>query len=81
MSVTVFFEKTAAFACGALLAAAITWLVKSKPKYVRRILLNSLSGGLLQLVLTVFSPIKTTTFSWFVCGVLGIIGFAVSLFN
>jgi hypothetical protein len=80
MGITVFFENTAAFVCGALVSAAITWLVKSKPKYVCFVLLNSLSGGLLRLVLSAFFPIKTAALSWFICGVFGIIGSVLSLF-
>jgi hypothetical protein len=76
MSVALFFEKVAAFACGAIITAAITWLLKSKPKYVCFVLLNSLSGALLRLVLSAFLPIKTAVLSWFICGVFGIISFA-----
>jgi hypothetical protein len=77
MNTIIFFENAAAFACGSIIAAALTWLVKSKPKYVLFVLLNSLSGGLLQLVFSAF--LHTTAFSWFGCGALGIIGFALSL--
>ncbi|MDR2091206.1 MAG: hypothetical protein LBP62_06135 [Clostridiales bacterium] len=76
MSAVFYFENAAVFACGALISTTLIWLVRHKPKYVLIVLLNSLFGGGAYLVFSLFGMTKIAVFSSFLCGLLGMAGFA-----
>ncbi|MDR2047589.1 MAG: hypothetical protein LBP79_06845 [Clostridiales bacterium] len=79
MSEILWVENITAFFCGAFVFSSLMWLVKNKPIYVYAALSNSFIGGVIYLASALAGAVKTSLAAAFMSGLLGVIGFALSL--
>lgn len=72
------FELVAAYLAGILLMGTISWLISKKTMYI--VIVNSLLGGIILLILSIFQIILIKSSTMFLAGLLGIAGVIISFF-
>lgn len=72
------FDIVAAFVAGIMLIGTLSWLIGSKTMYTT--IFNSLLGGILLFILSIFELVAISAPIMFVVGLLGIIGVILIFF-
>ena len=71
-------EIVAAFIAGIMLMGTLSWLIGKKTMYI--VITNSILGGILVFILSIFDIITISSPILFVTGLLGLAGVIITLF-
>jgi hypothetical protein len=71
-------EMTAAYIAGIILMGTLSWLIGKKTMYV--VIINSLLGGILMFILSIFKLLVISAPVMFMTGLIGIAGVIIAFF-